>query len=56
MIMGSLADGRTIIAEASGAEVGKMTSTIENIISFGPRIEFEGDTCIIEGGAGCTKE
>ena len=47
--MGSLADGQTAIAEASGAEVGKITSTIENIVSFGPRIEFEGNTCIIDG-------
>jgi 3-phosphoshikimate 1-carboxyvinyltransferase len=56
MIMGSLAHGRTTIAEASGAAVGKMTSTIENIVAFGPTIECTGDTCVIDGGPYRTPE
>ena len=50
MIMGSLARGRTTITDASGAFVGKMTSTTENIAAFGPSIEFTEDACIIDGG------
>lgn len=50
MIMGSLAHGRTTIMDPSGAFVGKMTSTTENISAFGPTIEFTEDTCVIDGG------
>ena len=50
MIMGSLAHGRTTITDASGAFVGKMTSTTDNITAFGPTIEFTEDTCFIDGG------
>ena len=50
MIMGSLAHGRSTINDVSGAFVGKMTSTTENIAAFGPVIEFAEDACVIDGG------
>ena len=50
MILASLAHGRSTITDVTGAFVGKMTSTTENIAAFGPTIEFAGDTCVIDGG------
>ena len=50
MIMGSLAEGRTTIEDASGAVVGKMTSTVDNVEAFGARVETRGETCIVDGG------